>query len=146
MWVGSGLGFGWLLLGVIEGRFWGLVMASVGGGFWGWGLFSGSGREGGCWVLGLGLEFVFGKGGDGLWWLGGGLWKSGLGWAVWRVGLGGLGFCWVGGWVGVGLGVGYGYRLGWWWVMGGRVGVVVAVGCGWWWLLEDGGEGGLDGR
>ncbi|KAK7293183.1 hypothetical protein RJT34_16045 [Clitoria ternatea] len=119
--------------GSIGGGFWGLVMASVGGGFWGWGLFLGSGREGGCWVLGLGLEFVFGKGGDGLWWLGGGLWKSGLGWAVWGVGLGRVGVL-------------SGWGLGWWWVMGGRVGVVVAVGCGWWWLLEDGGEGGLDGQ
>ncbi|KAK7294531.1 hypothetical protein RJT34_17420 [Clitoria ternatea] len=120
MWVGSGLGFGWLLLRVGFG-----VRLEVGFGVWLWRLLEVGfgvrvcfqGREGkGRGLLGfrVGVGVRIREGGDGLWWLGGGLWKSGLGWAVWG---------------GVGL---------------GRVGVV--VGYEWWWRLEDGGEGGLDGR
>ncbi|KAK7278280.1 hypothetical protein RJT34_23306 [Clitoria ternatea] len=82
------------------------VVASIGGGFWGWGLFLVSGR--GLLAFGAGAGVRFREGG---WWvmvLGGGLgmsgWGSGGGWVGGGLGLGCLGFCWVGLRFGFGLG------------------------------------------
>ncbi|KAK7279299.1 hypothetical protein RJT34_24347 [Clitoria ternatea] len=87
-------------------------MASVGGGFWGWGLLSGSGKEGkgvvGFW--GWGWSSYSGRGVMGC-----GGWVVGCGSRVW----GGL-------FGGVGVVVGY----GWWWRLedGGEDAAAAAVG------------------